>query len=452
MLGSVAALLVAALIPGIPGDLPIGSSDGGSAASSSILESAAQELCLPTLVARSGNASVSVDPVLLGSVGPAALLANLSVLTRAELSEFVVDNRTVVRDLIANPPAPERVQSWWAELPGTAQRALLEGAPEIIGNLEGLPYGLRDLANRAFLDQELDRMTAALTGQGKGAREITMRRIGELERVDAAVGSVLSSPERRLLTLDTTGSIRAAISFGDLETADFVSLLVPGMYMSVATTIGPWTDTAAYVYDYQENFQRIFRDDRTFAVVSWIGYQTPDIGSVFTPALAEEGANYLANAVNGLKEVRADNQPYLSVLAHSYGATATMMALERGTMSLSALAMVGSPGSTAESASELAVPIGKVWVGEAAWDPVVGSGYYGSDPGSSEYGAKKMSVAGVTDPLTGEYLRGSVGHNDYLEPHTESLRNMALIGIDRVDWVTNGTAADASKTAPGSTG
>ena len=81
----------------------------------------------------------------------------------------------------------------------------------------------------------------------------------------------------------------------------------------------------------------------------------------------------------------------------------------------------------------------KVWVGEAAWDPVVHTAFFGVDPGSDEFGARTMSVAGGVDPETGEILTASVGHDWYLEPGTESLRNLSLIGIDRGDLVTDGT-------------
>ena len=54
---------------------------------------------------------------------------------------------------------------------------------------------------------------------------------------------------------------------------------------------------------------------------------------------------------------------------------------------------------------------GNVWVGEAAWDPVPNSSFFGSDPGSPEYGAKRLGVDGGTDVITDRRLTGSVGHN-----------------------------------------
>jgi hypothetical protein len=85
-------------------------------------------------------------------------------------------------------------------------------------------------------------------------------------------------------------------------------------------------------------------------------------------------------------------------------------------------------------------------VGEAAWDPVPNSSFFGSDPGAPEYGAKKLGVDGGTDAITQRPLAGSVGHNEYFGVGSQSMRNLALIGIDRGEFVSDGSAADAKKT------
>jgi hypothetical protein len=89
---------------------------------------------------------------------------------------------------------------------------------------------------------------------------------------------------------------------------------------------------------------------------------------------------------------------------------------------------------------------GNVYVGEAAWDPVPNSAWFGSDPGSPSYGAMRMSVGGGVDAITKELLAPSFGHNEYFGPGTESMRNMALIGIGHGELVTNGSSRDKDKT------
>ncbi|MFP3415843.1 alpha/beta hydrolase, partial [Bacillus sp. SIMBA_074] len=98
--------------------------------------------------------------------------------------------------------------------------------------------------------------------------------------------------------------------------------------------------------------------------------------------------------LEGIRALRTSDQPYLSVFAHSYGSTAALMALERHSVTVDALALMGSPGSTAQSVAGLSVTGGNVFVGEAPLDPVVDSAFFGSDPGSPSYGAKKMGVSG----------------------------------------------------------
>src|SRR5690606_23408852 len=101
-----------------------------------------------------------------------------------------------------------------------------------------------------------------------------------------------------------------------------------------------------------------------------------------------------------------------------------------------ALALIGSPGSASQSVSDLGVAGDRVYVGEASWDPIVDTAFYGSDPGARSFGAVRMGVGGGLDPLTHEQLAASVGHNAYFAAGSESLRNLALIGIGRGGAVT----------------
>src|SRR5690606_4747823 len=50
-----------------------------------------------------------------------------------------------------SPPNSRAVAEWWGGLDDDARTQLIEEAPWVIGNLPGLPFGVRDLANRASL-------------------------------------------------------------------------------------------------------------------------------------------------------------------------------------------------------------------------------------------------------------------------------------------------------------
>jgi hypothetical protein len=114
-----------------------------------------------------------------------------------------------------------------------------------------------------------------------------------------------------------------------------------------------------------------------------------------------------------------------------------MIALQRGDFQIDALAVVGSPGSSAQSVSALSVRGGNVYVGEANADPVASTAFYGSDPGAPAYGAHRMGVSGGVDAVTGDRLSPSFWHIGYFERGSESMRNFALIGIDEGGLVMN---------------
>jgi pimeloyl-ACP methyl ester carboxylesterase len=257
---------------------------------------------------------------------------------------------------------------------------------------------------------------------------------------------------RQLITFDPRGEARAAVVVGNLETADYVSYLVPGMFFTVQGQMYDWTAIAQDLNTEQNSWiARLAKTDKsmvgkTTATVSWIGYTTPgalDIGSLDR---ANEGARLLGNALLGIQTVREDSEPFVTLVTHSYGSTAAMIELAKGGVTVDALAIVGSPGGATQSAAKLSVRNDNVFVGEAAWDPVVNTAFYGSDPGSPSFGAKKMSVAGGVDVITRKPLAAAVGHLGYFDAGTEAMRNLALIGIDESSLVTDGTLADASRT------
>lgn len=423
MLLGLASIALAALVPLAPGAAPVDTA-----------------FCAPTVLFVDATSGRTVlDSALAATLGPEDVLAGIGRLPPLQLRDFAAGRDDVMRSLIAKPPSPADVEAWWAALSAHERARLERGVPELVGNLDGVPYDVRDRANRAKLDEDRAAIRHELrAGMGKGASLEAAARLRMLEQIGSSLERPAAGPPRSLLMLDTDMPGRAAVALGNLGTAHYVSILVPGALLSVREHMAEWTKVTADLYDEQTAWQRRFRDTRTVATVSWIGYQTPDITNVFGLGLAEQGASFLSGTVNGIKTLREGAEPYVSVFAHSYGATAAMLALDRGEMSVDALAVMGSPGGAANSAAQLAVPAGRVWVGEAAWDPVVNTAFFGTDPGSPGFGAKTMSVAGSVDPVTGAVLSASVGHDWYLEPGTESLRNLSLIGIDRGNFVTDG--------------
>ncbi len=352
---------------------------------------------------------------------------------------------STLADLVATHASATEVATWWSSATPAQQRALIASSPESVGNLEGIPYEVRDAANRTFLTDTIAGIESRIASGsvGRAASEDLQAQLHMLQQVAAAVETGDSGLVRSLVNLDISDGGRAVIAVGDLAMAEYVSYLVPGMFYSVDSEIGSWAgaadqlaaDQAAWLERLAPN--QYADASSSVATVAWIGYQTPTVVNVASLDLAREGRDALTESLKGLDAIRATGagRPYLSILAHSYGATAALLALQENDVTVDALAMVGSPGSPAESVGQLKVRDGNVWVADASWDPVSSTGVFGSQPLSPEYGARHFGVNGAVDPLTGASLAGSVGHVDYFTSGSESFRNMALIGIGRGGFV-----------------
>lgn len=377
----------------------------------------------------------------LGSTTGARLLNELTRLGTTGIAAFLAAYPTKVDALLASPPAPATVGGWWRGLGLNDQEVWLSAAPRVIGNLEGIPVSERSVANLRYLSEtDADIRHRLATGLSRSEQSGLNRELSVLEQVKLAVEHSAGHTSRYLMQLDPADGGRAAVVVGDPDTADFVTYLVPGMNYGVQEQLVNWTSTAEALYAEQK---RVLRErsnpkapQQTVATIAWIGYQTPDLFSVGGLDRAEVGADQLERAINGLRVVRGNDQPFVSIIGHSYGSVVSLVALARGTLSVDTFTMVGSPGSSSQSAADLSVAGGEVFVGEADWDPAVNSGFFGSDPGARSYGAHRLGVSGNRDALTGKWLNASLGHNDYFTPGSESLHNMALIGTGNAKQVT----------------
>ncbi|WP_439564795.1 alpha/beta hydrolase [Microcella sp.] len=412
-----------------------------------------RDLDLPTSTQQGAAASAPAIPRSASSIATltgASLLHALTAMPPTAVTEFVESNPRRLHELLAAPPGAPQVSGWWAGLDLRAQRSMLTSVPELVGNLDGIPIAVRNEANRDVLRSTIRELELEGSLDGRALATQNLQRLQMLYAIADALGPATANPPRTLLQLDTHDAGKVAIVLGDLETADYVSYLMPGMFITVGGNVVEWTDTAARLYDEQVSWLSLLAEAgatdevETVATVAWIGYQTPHLLNVGSLDLAYEGRDAIASAIDGLQTIRGTDQPFISLLAHSYGSTAAMLALEEST-TVDALAMIGSPGAPASSVDELNVR-GDVFVGEASWDPIPNSSFFGSDPGAAEFGARIMSVAGTVDVITNRVLAASTGHNEYWSPGTESMRNLALIGINKGELVTDGSQRDAGRT------
>lgn len=378
-----------------------------------------------------------------------ALLDQLVDLTPGERSEFMQLYPDAIGELAATPPAAADVATWWDRTPASARDSLWIDLPSVVGNLEGVPYAVRDSANRSFLTQTVSDIHAQLdAGVGRAMEDELQARLRMLSAIETSLLTGASGERRTLVSLDVTAQGRAVIAVGNLTEADYVTFFVPGMYVGVAEQLVDWTGNAETSLIEQQQWLDRLDLEGEVATVAWIGYHTPTVVNIAGLDLAYQGRDALTGSVQGLDAVRAgagsaqgavDPGPYVSIVAHSYGSTAAMLALKENDISVDALILVGSPGSPATNVDDLKVTNHNVWVAAADTDPVPRSGVFGSQPLDADFGATRFSVHAMADPITGEQLDDINGHVYYFWPGTTAVRNTALIAIGQGEFATTDT-------------
>ena len=463
MMRSRATLLLSALLVGLTGIAGAVAAPSAQAASTSVATASERSAAAARITPAMSDALTVRDVAPAGSllgagqqrrVSGVPVLDALSVLPTASIARYIDSRKHSVSELLTNPPAAAAVARWWIGLADSARSAVRSSSPELVGNLDGVPVAERDRANRAFLADSIADARRSIDTLGRADRADALKRLHMLCEIQRSLVTTAGEPARSLLSVDTEWPGRAAVVVGDLQAADFVSFMVPGMFFTVDGQMVDWTVISQDLYKEQVdwvhtlgNADATMRGKRV-AVVSWIGYQTPGVLDIASLDLAKEGAKYISSAVDGVKATRPGEAPHLTLVSHSYGSTASLIALADGSVTVDSLVVIGSPGSAAQSVDDIRMPASRVFVGEAAWDPVVNCAFFGSDPGASSFGATPMSVAGMKDPITGKSLAPATGHLGYFDAGTEAMRNMALVGLgegalvsgDRVAPTTNQVA------------
>jgi hypothetical protein len=299
--------------------------------------------------------------------------------------------------LIASKPDPGAVAAFFKGLdPGVAD-ALAHEHPELVGNLDGAPIGLRYTANAEAIKREIARLRA----DGVAASDSRLKKLLELD-----------NPQRHFLLFDPAGDGRAAEVFGDLTTARHVAVVVPGMNNDLDNFTG---GDAEKVQHQASQF-----DPDQVATIQWLGYDTPEGATALTDGAAKPGAEALPQFIAGIRAQRTERLHW-TVIGHSYGSLVTGMAESGQGLEVDETVLVGSPGVGVDSADELGD--GNVWVGLAAFDPVGYSEWFGPNPHGKGFGATRFHTGDIS------------GHSSYFQEGSESLRNIGLITAGYLDEV-----------------
>ncbi|MFJ2741184.1 alpha/beta hydrolase [Streptomyces sp. NPDC087440] len=339
--------------------------------------------------------------------------------------------------------SPTSVAHFFDGLAPERRTALARKHPLVVGNLNGAPVPLRYSANRYALATARDTEAARvhdnrLSRAGKADADRRMHRFAALLR-----------DKRQVLAFDPDGGGRVAEVFGNLERAERISVVVPGVdtnvvnfertFLRYSSPVG----MATSLYDEERKAD----PDTKVAVIAWADYTAPaGLGmDAMVGAPAEAGARRLV-ALAGVLPGRAP----VALFCHSYGSVVCGLAARELPDRVTDIAVSGSPGMRADTAADLGSDA-RVWAMRDADDWIadvphleLGGLGHGSDPVSPEFGARVLSA------------RTAVGHTGYFVPGTDSIGNFARIGVGayaEVDCADGKTACrDGIASGPGGPG
>ncbi|MEV4561164.1 alpha/beta hydrolase [Kitasatospora sp. NPDC049285] len=323
---------------------------------------------------------------------------------------------------------PAAVAAFFAALKPAELERLITEYPLVVGNLDGAPLQVRYRANRVAIAAERDRarLRAADHTLDATARALATSRANDSEH--------LLADGRQILAFDPRGRGLVSEVYGDLATADRVSVLVPGSDADLAhfdQTVDPLRSPAGMGRALYAEEHAQSPGART-AVIAWTGYVTPQgLGpDAVTSRLAEAAAPRLERLLAGLKQVGHPQTPP-ALLCHSYGSVVCgTVAPHLHEAQPTDLVVFGSPGMGVGSAAELGTGVqvwaarnSSDWIGNVPYLEVGGLGH-GADPTTQAFGAMAISSTGAN------------GHNGYLVQGTASRHNFAAIALGRYGDVT----------------
>ncbi|MEV5610470.1 alpha/beta hydrolase [Streptomyces sp. NPDC052225] len=328
--------------------------------------------------------------------------------------------------------SPTRLAHFFSSLTQHERNGLAKRYPLAVGNMNGAPVELRYRANRIALDQ----------ARKIEARRIHDDRLSDVGHRDAQQRmkrfALLSGRDRHILAFDPMGNGKVAEVFGDLDKAQRVSVVVPGVDTTVLTfqrTFRKYSAPVGMARSLYAAERQTSPHTRT-AVIAWADYTAPaGLGvDAATSMRADDGAVRLNAMLRGLP-----GRSSVALYCHSYGSVVCGVAAHHLPSRVSDIAVAGSPGMRAESASGLgtharvwATRDKDDWIQDVPYMEVGGLGH-GADPVSSGFGARVISAGDAK------------GHTGYFEPGTESLDNFAEIGTGAYRSVSCADAQDSCR-------
>ncbi|WP_405661383.1 alpha/beta hydrolase [Streptomyces sp. NBC_00079] len=376
--------------------------------------------------------ALAVVFVMLATTGWTALHSHRAATPlQASLSSWE-HGRIHGRHLPDPDAAPARLARFFTSLTAQERARLAHRYPLAVGNMNGAPIELRYQANNLALVQqrkvERKRMHD-LRLSALGQREAGRR----MHRYES-----LTHKGRHILAFDPDGSGRIAEVIGNLQKAERVSVVVPGVDTDLLTfqkTNRRYTAPVGMAKSLYAA-ERAASPTTPTAVIAWADYTAPaGLGIDSATAMrAEDGAVRLNAMLRGLP-----GDAPVSLFCHSYGSVVCGVAAHTLPRRVTDIAVAASPGMRAGKASHLhtsahvwAMRNATDWIQDVPYLEVGGLGH-GADPVSAAFGARVLSA------------QGAKGHAGYFEPGTESVLNFAEIGVGAYRSVQCASDGDACR-------
>ncbi|MFE2034479.1 alpha/beta hydrolase [Streptomyces scopuliridis] len=333
-----------------------------------------------------------------------------------------------LRDGIPEDKSPAERKAWWTSLTQEQREEYLAVYPNEIGNLDGIPSDARDTANRDNLQLLIGKLEGQ-DGEKAQAQLAGLKSIDEQLRAEPEPGV----PRMYLLGIGDEGLGRAIVSFGNPDASKNVSAYVPGLGTSLDA-------------DFAKNDVKRARDtaigamryDESSAAIVWLGYDAPqlpaekliDNAGVMFERDGKVGAVAYNDFMAGISATNQNSDPHVTAVGHSYGSFTVGQAAQRdgGIPGADDIVLLGSPGTGADSAEDLGVGKGHVYVGAADNDPVtmlpsedessaLGAGVAGGASAGASLGLVGGPIGGIVGGVAGGVVGGIAG---YLSSEDES--------------------------------
>jgi pimeloyl-ACP methyl ester carboxylesterase len=217
-----------------------------------------------------------------------------------------------------------------------------------------------------------------------------------------------------------------ALLFGDIETAEHVAVVIPG--------VGDGTNLCD---DWIPGAKNIYQADSSTAVVLWKGYDNPpDVleaaaGSIECNDDLVAAAADLTAFVDWLS---LDPEQTLTVVAHSFGSTVTGAALADCDLQVTDVVVAGSPGMTVDDLRQLHLDQAHFFSEQAPGDAIAELGVFGAPPSGTTFGGTRMAT-NAPDHAPVE------AHSSYFEPGSEALENMVDVVTGHYEKIVRHRAA-----------